>query len=962
MTASGARGASLINTFAKESSRPVSKSTVPVAPDTSGNSARAIQNTDRGTTIAVNAKIPAFAPMLKKPISVNGMSSAVIAVIKPINSLTLASAPVTSGIKRRTATKAMRGTTIAVNARTPTNAPQLPNVPMRVSGINSAVIARSTGNSVFTFASAPEISGMKYRAAANRARGTTIALSASTPLSALVVDLPLTLDKINIAPVKESNSNDNAAVVGRTALGLHSDSNMMMPANANTTPVSTAIVARFRWKVFAPVFRNCVTNINSENIPIRAERLAVATASLAGSINDSAATAAAIRPIATTSTIRVPLTLVTPRQAAAIRATIEDNIATAVTPLARFSIFMKPSIAATSANIPTAAANAMIVTAALLASGPTILVAAIKPTIRALNRTITPIPFARDVSSIPPIMRTTAASINIAVPMARIVLPILTIFGPAKLVARISADINATSPSIPMAALPISSQDILAISLATNTSTPIAIEILKIVPPILAALGPTSFVASISNVMMPIRPNRPTVALPMAPQDILEIDLATMTRSIIATDILSIVAPAAVIVTAVSGVAKNLNAATRPINVRTIPTRPSKPALACSGFIPPIAFTVKATSNSAAPIPSNPLVRPAILIPSLPMLIEALEIRVIAPAKIPSTTAKAAITPTASQTLKSSLPQAYANTTSAPTNIARAIAKFLMAFAVFSKAIERKTLEKLLTTRPTFTRTLPIPSPSSSARLPKPAMPSPILFVARTIPRPITAAKTAPKSICLIQLTIDVNRFLIVVHTLAAPFLIPTTRPSVIKLPILANSLDGDSMPSMSQTYSSNPLAISTAAAQAFLAPSFRPFTRPAIESSEIVSKPRAERNSLNFARIRLPSSTNVCPTTANPLRILEIMPPNILPSDSLKLPVSAVQIFEKTVETIVGILEKKLTIPSAIVLGRFSASFKPTHQSLIPAPISCMYLMAFCMPSDALKAANQSPTAFAPD
>ena len=114
------------------------------------------------------------------------------------------------------------------------------------------------------------------------------------------------------------------------------------------------------------------------------------------------------------------------------------------------------------------------------------------------------------------------------------------------------------------------------------------------------------------------------------------------------------------------------------------------------------------------------------------------------------------------------------------------------------------------------------------------------------------------------------------------------------------------------------------------------------------------------FSRIIFPSSIMVCPAILKPDAILSKNPPNGLLSTPLKQEVMASRILENIVEIIFGILVKALTMPSAMVFGKSSASFNPAHQSFIPFPRSLTYLTTFLIPLDSLNDANQFRTASA--
>ena len=101
----------------------------------------------------------------------------------------------------------------------------------------------------------------------------------------------------------------------------------------------------------------------SANIPITVDNAKDAPASFFPSIMDNAATAAAITPIATVITIRLPFTLFAPLVAAIIPVITKPRMVTAPTPFANPSRLIILIRMETAANAPIATENAKIVAA-----------------------------------------------------------------------------------------------------------------------------------------------------------------------------------------------------------------------------------------------------------------------------------------------------------------------------------------------------------------------------------------------------------------------------------------------------------------------------------------------------------------------------------------------------------------------------------------------------------------------
>ena len=234
--------------------------------------------------------------------------------------------------------------------------------------------------------------------------------------------------------------------------------------------------------------------------------------------------------------------------------------------------------------------------------------------------------------------------------MPKILPVILAELGPARLVAAISNATIVTNPVNPTAALPISDHSIPAIILATNTKAIMATDIFRIVAPRRSAYGPAILVARINNETKPISPVIPTYALPISDHSIPAIILATSTNSSIAEEILRIVIPALSMLPAKPPPLNSLIASIRVIIEVNKPASPMKPCLAASGSRLPIILTVKANNSIAAPIPIMVPVKLLTLIPALLMLTADLDIKETA-AEIPTNAiANAPITATASHT------------------------------------------------------------------------------------------------------------------------------------------------------------------------------------------------------------------------------------------------------------------------------------------------------------------------
>ena len=281
------------------------------------------------------------------------------------------------------------------------------------------------------------------------------------------------------------------------------------------------------------------------NMPISIPIATVAPVNFEGSINDRAATAAAITPIATVMTMRLPLQLFTFLVATIINASMALKIPTAVIPFARFSIGIVPNTIATPAKTAIEIDTHKIVEPTLFNSlSPANLVAAIRP-VTIPPKKVIPIPaLAIDSKDIPPIILAVMDKSNIAAPIARIVGPTLSKSFPANLVAAIRPVTIPPKKVIPIPALAIDSKDIPPIILAATDNKTIAPLILRIVLPMLSISLPANLVAAIRPVMIPLK--RVTIVIPrvICSGFIPPIILTTIASKSIALPIFRIVFPA----------------------------------------------------------------------------------------------------------------------------------------------------------------------------------------------------------------------------------------------------------------------------------------------------------------------------------------------------------------------------------------------------------------------------------
>ena len=124
------------------------------------------------------------------------------------------------------------------------------------------------------------------------------------------------------------------------------------------------------------------------NIPITIDKAATAPARLAGSIIESAATAAAIIPIATVMTIKFPLQFLASFVACIINAITEPRIPIAITPFANPAKSIKLSKIAIPARIAMETDIAKIVAAIFGASFPSFLTIEVSNAITPTNPNI----------------------------------------------------------------------------------------------------------------------------------------------------------------------------------------------------------------------------------------------------------------------------------------------------------------------------------------------------------------------------------------------------------------------------------------------------------------------------------------------------------------------------------------------------------------------------------------------
>ena len=436
-----------------------------------------------------------------------------------------------------------------------------------------------------------------------------------------------------------------------------------------------------------------------------------------------------------------------------------DNKPTTVNPLTRLAVSMKLIKTATPARIPIATAIAVKVFAILDASGPTAFTAAtrvaiINPkaeitttplTISAAERypisfitpTISPIDTETDNNN-PLILATlcqilvlvidTRAFINTrnaaanAAPLsisltdnmpANLTTPTisaidveidnskklsLAIFESLSTLAAFrNTNTNAAKAPAKTAPLVISVGDNRPTSFTTPTISPIAIDILIIIPPSLLILSPAKRDIPDSRATNAVKAVTNTAPLAISAPDNNPMALTATAVSSNAVAIFFIIFPALSICFAESPFTNVPNAHKIVPIATTIPANPANPWTAFSRFIDPSNLTLAAISNTAVPIPTRPLLSPDRLSFLFALSIDtddevSLSIAIANAASTPAIIATA--TPPFIKAFLSNVPKAYI----AAAMIPMAIANSLSADALVFNALAFRVLEKLFRT------------------------------------------------------------------------------------------------------------------------------------------------------------------------------------------------------------------------------------------------------------------------
>ena len=243
-------------------------------------------------------------------------------------------------------------------------------------------------------------------------------------------------------------------------------------------PASTAIATVIAIIEPIPPFTVGAAFSIRANIPISILRAATAPANLEPSINERAATATAITPIATAIAIMLPMQFWTPLAACIIRAITDERMPTAITPLAKAAKSIHPSIIATPANIAIAADIAMIVAEILPVSLPTNLQTNANPATTPAKNQITFFPFSISCSDIPARILITPANISIDADIVKRAAPRpFTVEPPANLATKAKPANIPINANIGSAAFSSSSADKREASFTTNTIKAMAIAI-----------------------------------------------------------------------------------------------------------------------------------------------------------------------------------------------------------------------------------------------------------------------------------------------------------------------------------------------------------------------------------------------------------------------------------------------------------------------------------------------------
>ena len=312
---------------------------------------------------------------------------------------------------------------------------------------------------------------------------------AKMPNSAFAVRVPILLAITNDAD-NASNRTDNAVAVPIVSSTGIPES---IPNAVANKPIATVMT------ISVPIDEVILLPIltMSANIPIRTPIAAVALKSSDVSINDNTAIAAAITPIATAIAIRLPLHSLASLVARIISAIIDASIPTATIPLAKCCTFMKPSIVATTARRAIDIDIINNVDPTPLRSLPASSVAAINPTIIALNALIAIRPFTKSPGFMPPMIRTVSAMSAIAAAIPNSVDPIFVDSLEYNLVAAISPTMTHVNAIIVARPITNSSGFILDIILTTTVSNSIAPAIpISVEPTLVASLAYKCVIAS----------------------------------------------------------------------------------------------------------------------------------------------------------------------------------------------------------------------------------------------------------------------------------------------------------------------------------------------------------------------------------------------------------------------------------------------------------------------------------
>ena len=281
--------------------------------------------------------------------------------------------------------------------------------------------------------------------------------------------------------------------------------------------------------------------------------------------------------------------------------------------------------------------------------------------------------------------------------MASKVEPSFSTLGPASFVINTRSAITPVKPSKPTAALPISAHSMPAMILATMVSRSMAVAICLIACPDAAIVAAFPVLTTRANApTITIRPYIPTAALPMSSHDIVAISLATITKISIAVASCLMVFPAAAMEAASPPEATAWYAFMTATSAITAPASPKNPRLASSGSMEPMSFTTTASRRMAAAMVMRLGRRLLMVAAPFAMSTDVPLNLFTAIARAAKTPPRTAITPTACQSFAGSSPIAKAIIATAPAIMRIAIARFLipsiemlnaMAFSVLAKPI-----------------------------------------------------------------------------------------------------------------------------------------------------------------------------------------------------------------------------------------------------------------------------------